>query len=323
MFLLSLPAVTTRLYASDEIEYFAYLRSVWFDRDLRFENEYRYFYDRGIARDSGFKATFLDASTATGHQPNYGPVGTAILWAPFYLAADGGVRAARWLGADVPADGFSRPYIAAIAYGSALYGFLAIVLSGFAARRIAGKGVGTPLAVWVGTPLLFYMYVAPGFSHAASAFSVAAFVAAWLVVRRNWSWGGVAALGALAAVMGMVREQDLFIAVGPALDYVVTAARSISSGLLRPAGRRVHRALRPVRPFPPERPEDGVDVAQRLARAGVARERPAVLDAAGAPGARRPRVHRLRARGPEPGRGGGRAIGHGVGRSPVPADGGH
>jgi len=33
---------------------------------LLLENEYRYFYDRGIARDSGFKATFLDASTATG-----------------------------------------------------------------------------------------------------------------------------------------------------------------------------------------------------------------------------------------------------------------
>ncbi len=242
VFLLSLPAVTTRLYASDEIEYFAYLRSVWFDGDLRFENEYRYFYDRGIARDSGFKATFVDASTATGHQPNYGPVGTAILWAPFYLAADGGVRAARWLDSDVPADGFSRPYIAAITYGSALYGFLALVLSGCAARRVAGAGAGTLLAVWVGTPLLFYMYVAPGFSHAASAFSVAAFVAAWLVVRRHWSWGGVAALGALAAVMGMVREQDLFIAVGPAVDYVVTAARSIRSGR-RPPSAWIGRAL--------------------------------------------------------------------------------
>ena len=43
VFLLSLPAVTVRLYASDEIEYFAYLRSVWFDHDLSFDNEYRFF----------------------------------------------------------------------------------------------------------------------------------------------------------------------------------------------------------------------------------------------------------------------------------------
>ena len=52
VFVVSLPAVTTRLYAADEIEYFAFLRSLWFDRDLSFDNEYRYFYDRGIARGS-------------------------------------------------------------------------------------------------------------------------------------------------------------------------------------------------------------------------------------------------------------------------------
>ncbi len=50
VFILSLPAVTQRLYAADEIEYFAYLRSLWFDQDLSFENEYQYFYDRNIAR---------------------------------------------------------------------------------------------------------------------------------------------------------------------------------------------------------------------------------------------------------------------------------
>ena len=66
VFLISLPAVTTRIYASDEIEYFAYLRSLYFDRDLSFDNEYRYFYDRGIARGWRFKETFLDGETATG-----------------------------------------------------------------------------------------------------------------------------------------------------------------------------------------------------------------------------------------------------------------
>ena len=52
LFVLSLPAVTARLYSSDEIQYFSYLRSLWFDRDLDFENEYQYFYERGIARSA-------------------------------------------------------------------------------------------------------------------------------------------------------------------------------------------------------------------------------------------------------------------------------
>ncbi len=230
LFVISLPAVTTRLYASDEIEYFAYLRSAYFDRDLHFDNEYRYFYDRNIARAHFFKETFIDFTTPTGHKRNFAPVGSAVLWAPFYAISDAVVRIARLFGSQIPADGFSRPYIAAIAYGSAVYGFLAIVLSAIAARRIVGVTTGVLAAVCFGTPLVFYMYVAPGFSHANSAFAVAAFVVTWLHVRRDWSAGGVAALGALAALMGMVREQDLFIAIGPAIDYVVSMGRGVRDG---------------------------------------------------------------------------------------------
>jgi hypothetical protein len=227
VFLLSLPAVTVRLYASDEIEYFSYLRSVWFDHDLSFDNEYRYFYDRGIGRGARFHEAFLETTAATGLRVNLAPVGTAIMWAPFYAVADAGVRVARHLGSRVPADGFSRPYIAAVTYGSAVYGFLAVLLSGLAVRRILGAGAPAVAAVWLGTPLVFYMYVAPGFSHACSAFAVAAFVVTWLRVRETWSLGGVVALGALAALMGMVREQDLFIAIGPALDYIVNGLRAV------------------------------------------------------------------------------------------------
>ena len=70
VFVLSLPAVTPRLYSSDEIQYFSYLRSMWFDRDLDFENEYQYFYDRGIARSEGFHETFLERATPTGRRIN-------------------------------------------------------------------------------------------------------------------------------------------------------------------------------------------------------------------------------------------------------------
>jgi hypothetical protein len=76
------------------------------------------------------------------------------------------------------------------------------------------------------------MYLAPGFSHACSAFAVALFVVLWLHVRREWSLAGVVALGATAALMGMVREQDLFIAAGPAIDFAVWAVRRIATGAL-------------------------------------------------------------------------------------------
>lgn len=235
-FLLSLPAVTVRFYASDEIEYFAYLRSMWFDGDLSFDNEYRYFYDRGIARGWRFKETFLDGETATGLRLNFAPVGSAILWSPFYILTDAGVRAARSAGVPVAADGYSTPYIASVVYASALYGFLAIALSVYAASRVVGNTRAASAAgffVWVGTPILFYMYLAPGFSHACSAFAVAAFVVVWLHVRRDWSVHGAVALGAAAALMGMVREQDVFIAVGPAIDFMIAMGRGLRTGVFR------------------------------------------------------------------------------------------
>jgi hypothetical protein len=114
LFLVSLPAVTTRIHASDEAEYFSYLRSLWFDRDVSFENEYRYFYEHGLSRASGFHETFLERLTPTGLRENWGTIGCAILWSPFYAVADVGVRAWRQAGQPVDADGFSRPYLAAV-----------------------------------------------------------------------------------------------------------------------------------------------------------------------------------------------------------------
>lgn len=218
LFLLSLPAVTTRIYSSDEIQYFAYLRSMWFDRDLSFENEYQHFYDRGIAKSAGFHETFLERQTDTGRRINFGTVGCAILWAPFYAVGD---VIARVTGAEV--DGYSKPYVAAVAYGSAVYGFLALVLALLAARRLGYQAFTAAVAIWLGTPLLFYMYVAPPFSHACSAFGVALFIYVWLRVRADWSVRGVAALGAAGALMAMVREQDAFFALGPALDFGLSA----------------------------------------------------------------------------------------------------
>ncbi len=220
LFAVTLPGVSLRLYASDEVQYYSYLRSLWFDRDVSFDNEFRHFYDAGVARTEGFRETFLEPSTSTGLRRTFATIGPAILWAPLYSVADVGVRIARAFGSDVAADGFSKPYIAAVCVGSAVYGFLALLLSIRIARDLTGSGARAALAVWFGTPLLFYMYVAPGFAHATSAFAVALFIATWLRVRAaDWPVRGVALLAASGALMTMVREQDAFLVAGPVVDY--------------------------------------------------------------------------------------------------------
>ena len=97
--------------------------------------------------------------------------------------------------------------------------------------------------MWFGTPLLFYMYVAPPMSHACSAFAVAAFLVDVAARARALDVGGGAALGALAALMAMVREQDLLIVVvGPALDWALAwwRAPEDSAGPAATAGSPAH-----------------------------------------------------------------------------------
>ena len=80
------------------------------------------------------------------------------------------------LGSTVAADGFSAPYRYAMASGTGLYGFLALLVSFRLARkyvRPVWSFVAT-LAIWWASSLPVYMYFNPSWSHAHSAFVVCA-----------------------------------------------------------------------------------------------------------------------------------------------------
>jgi hypothetical protein len=223
LFVLTLPLVTPRIRAADEIEYYSSLRSLVFDGDLEFGNEYQYFYDRDPQGLAGFKETFLDRREPnSGRHINFAPMGAALLWSPFFLAAHAGVGIARALGSSVPADGFSWPYLAAVSFASALYAFLGLLLThdmlvrhGRFTDLVASLAVA---GVWLATPVLYYMTIAPGFGHAPSLFAVA--LLTWLFLRaasrasatpRDYLLVGLA--GGLA---GCVREQDVLFLAMPA-----------------------------------------------------------------------------------------------------------
>jgi hypothetical protein len=218
---LTLPLVTAKIRGADEIEYFAYLRSAVFDRDLEFGNEYEHFYAQDPVGLAGFKATFLDLREPTGRHINFAPLGTALLWAPAYLAAHAAVLAARALGAEVAADGFSRPYLIAVCYASWAYGMAGLLLLHLCLARDGGFGDSaawaTAAVLW-GTPLLYYVTLGPGFSHAASLFAVALLL--WLTLRmrrRGVTVGRAALVGAAGGLCALVREQDGLLLVIPAL----------------------------------------------------------------------------------------------------------
>lgn len=224
VFLLTLPFVTPRIRASDEIQHFASLRSLVLDRDLAYENEYRHFYERDPAGLAAFKATFLDQrEPGTGRHINFAPVGAGLLWSPFFLAAHTGVLLARGMGLDVAADGFAFPYLAAVSFASAFYAFVGLLLVHDLLQRAGGfpETIATlsVVALWLGSPIAYYTTIAPGFGHAASVFAVSLLL--WLTWRARARPAGGSALdyfviGLAGGLCGLVREQDVLYLALPA-----------------------------------------------------------------------------------------------------------
>ena len=183
--------------------YYAYVRSAVIDGDLRFENEYR----RG---DPAFLAsvTYPDGRLASnlvlgnGYVRNQWAVGPSLLWAPFFVLGHGVATGLNSLGWPVALDGYSAPYRWACALGTALYGFVGLMLACTLARRFVGATVAAvaTVGVWFASPLPVYMYFLPFHVPALSGFVVSLFLWYWLKTRggrtsSEWGlWGASAGL---------------------------------------------------------------------------------------------------------------------------------
>ena len=164
-----------------------------------------------LAANTSFRMGRTDAQgniapaeyTATGHLDNHFSVGPAILWFPFLVVAHGSVLLWDRLGGQIPADGFSKPYRVAMALGTALYGFLALLISFVVARRYFAERWAflATLGIWFASSLPVYMYFNPSWSHAHSAFMVALFLWYWIRTRAARTWVQWIVLGAIGGLM--------------------------------------------------------------------------------------------------------------------------
>lgn len=203
LFLLTLPLANPWV-RGDGVGYYAYARALLIQRNLDFTADYQHAntsFREGRLDESGQPRT--DFRTPTGRLENHFTIGPAILWSPFLFIAHGGVLCARALGSDVPADGFSAPYRYAMAFGTSLYGFLALFLAFRLAKKFVSErwALFATLAIWGGSSLAVYMYFNPSWSHAHSAFVVAVFFAYWLHTRDDRSIPQWILLGLIAGLM--------------------------------------------------------------------------------------------------------------------------
>ena len=202
-FVLSLPFLNPWI-RGDGVGYYALVRAPLIEHRLDFTHDYQH-------ANSSFRDPRVDESgqpkpffrTPTGHLENHFTVGPAILWTPFLLVAHAGVLLARAFGSGIPADGFSAPYRIAMAFATAFYGFLGLLLAFRLARHYLEErwALLSTVAIWWASSLPVYMYFNPAWSHAHSAFVVALFVWYWHETRPARSLAQWLVLALIAGLM--------------------------------------------------------------------------------------------------------------------------
>lgn len=203
LFVLTLPLINPWV-RGDGVGYYAFARAMLIEHRLDFTKDW-------LGANTSFRMGRTDADgrilprqyTATGHLDNHFSIGPAILWSPFLVAAHLGVILYDRLGGHVSADGYSKPYLIAMALGTAFYGFLALVVSFGLARRYAPERWAflATLGIWLASSLPVYMYFNPSWSPALSAFTVALFLWYWVRTRDARTWAQWAILGVLGGLM--------------------------------------------------------------------------------------------------------------------------
>jgi hypothetical protein len=192
----------------DSAGHLAWLRSLLYDRDIDFANDYTLL---GMIDREGTAA--FGATTATGRRGNPFGIGSALAWAP-------GAALAAGIGAVTGAagDGRGTLMLAAVAAGTWTCVLIAIVALAHSLARLGfSPGVRrlALAAACLGTPLPYYGLQMTSYSHAVSAAAVAVTLTLALQWRGAWTTRRAALLGLAAGFAGLVRAQDLALAVVP------------------------------------------------------------------------------------------------------------
>ena len=204
LFLATMPFVHAQV-RSDGIAYYGIARSLIIDHNLQFKGDWKNAATTPsmIGRDYYGRPVVVHL-TKTGHIPVHSAVGPALLWTPFVAGAHAGVLLLDRLGARIPADGFSRPYLVTLAAATYFYAFLGLWISLRLARKFVEErwALLATLAIWLGSGLPAYLYVDPSWSHALSVFVVALYLWYWEDTRggrTTWQWTILGLIAGLAA----------------------------------------------------------------------------------------------------------------------------
>jgi hypothetical protein len=211
----------------DGYYYYAYLRSLAFDHDVDFKNDYELLPDQFHA----------GINPITKRPQNVFTVGPALFWMPLVPVARAAQHFSEWMGAPhVPKlNGAEYDFQRIVLYGSVLAGLVATGLGLLLALRITEPtlAVISSIGLCIGSPLIWFMLRQPSFSHATQACAVAMFATFWLLrygSRSAWHW---LTMGGLLGLAMDVRPQDVAHGLLPFVEWCIVAVQLVRGGAPR------------------------------------------------------------------------------------------
>ena len=198
----------------DQPQYYMQMHSFLFDFDARYENEY----DLMPAVKAG-----MAEWQPTDPFHNVAPIGSALLWMPFYIVAHLCVLGLRAGNALFVANGVSAPYAMAAAFGSNALVLLGMLMLYQTLRRwvSARAAFMTILVLYFASNLSWYLTGEVWMSHAPSFFAACLVFYVWVrlrPIRRVPHW---LMLGAAIGVAMLVRPSHFVLLLLPLVDAFV------------------------------------------------------------------------------------------------------
>jgi hypothetical protein len=217
--LLLLPLLHFRGYRlrGDSLWYYAYAHSIIFDGDIDLTNQYERL---GIDHFTGSQKI-----SDTGLARFAFPVGAPLAWLPFIELGHLGAWVRNAHGIRTVYDGFSDPYLHAVALGNLLIGWLGLLILDRFLRRwfSAQTAFIATLGTVAGSFLLWYITYQAAYTHALTFLLICLLLDRWVAEPERVR--DYAILGLLVGAAICVRWQSGIFALLPALSLGTELAR--------------------------------------------------------------------------------------------------
>ena len=198
----------------DPICYFSYIHSIFFDKDLNFDNEYKALNAKLMGKVR---------RTPKGYPSNSFSIGPGLILSPVYLLTHLVILTGKkYLNWDVEPDGFSTPYQFVTIAMLAFFGWIGLLLTHSFLKIFfpIHQSLAATLIIFLTTNLIYYFFPQTFMPHSLSFFSISLFIFHFskhiedikVFKIKQWIISGM-----LLGLATLVRWQDFLFIILPIL----------------------------------------------------------------------------------------------------------